>query len=130
LETKTTGYFNTIISEVIDFFSDVEYTGDYTPQRAILRINATYKDHRVFISELISPDYRKYTFYILKDNYVVAGFDNSQDIRAIKLKFKKPPDNDIDRLIPHLHLKNKTVLELTDEITLTDFINWIKVNIL
>lgn len=83
----------------------------------------------MFITELLSPDYRKYNYYILKGDYVVIGFDNSQDIRAIKLKFKKVPHNNIERLVPHKHLKDKTILELTDEITVGDFINWISLNI-
>ena len=130
MEPEITKYFNDIINNVNNFFSNVEYTIDKTPQRAILRINATYKDYRVFLTELLSKDYRKYNFYLLKDDYVIIGFDNAQDIRVIKLKFKKVPNNKLDRLIPHKHLKNKTVLELTEKITITDFISWISLNIL
>ena len=94
-----------------------------------MRINATFKENRVFIVELISSDYRKYNYYLLKNNYVIVGFDNSQDVRAIKLKYKKVPKNDIDKLVPHKHLKDKTVLELTEEISISEFINWIEINI-
>ena len=53
------------------------------------------------------------------------GFDNSQDIRAIKLKYNKVSINDIDKLVFHKHLKNNTVLELTEEIKIYDFINYL-----
>ena len=129
METETTKYFNDIIDEAKNVFSNLDYTIDNTPERAILRINAIYKDYRIFVTELLSDDYRKYNFYLLKDDYVIIGFDNAQDIRAIKLKFEKIPNSNIDRLVPHKHLKNKTILKLTDEISITDFINWIKLNI-
>ncbi|MCD4791858.1 MAG: hypothetical protein K8R54_01395 [Bacteroidales bacterium] len=86
METETSKYFSNIISQINEFFSNVESTIDHTPQRQILRVNAAYKNYRIFITELTSPDYRKYNYYILKDEYVLVGFDNSQDIRAIKMK--------------------------------------------
>ena len=104
MEPKIEKYFNSIINKANSFFSNIEYTFDRTPKRAILRIKATYNDYRVFIMELVSPNYRKYNYYLLKNDYVVVGFDNSQDIRAIKMKFKKMPDKDIDKLVPHKHL--------------------------
>jgi len=130
LETKVTKYFNKLIKKNIIFFSNVNYKIDITPIRAILKINANYKNYRVFITELLSKDYRKYNFYLLKKNYVIVGFDNSQDARAIKLKFKKKPKNKFNLLVPHQHLKNKTILKLTDEIFLEDFIDWIKKNVI
>ncbi|MEN8121455.1 MAG: hypothetical protein ABFS35_13975 [Bacteroidota bacterium] len=129
MEREITKYFDNIINDINNFFSNVEYTIDRTPHRAILRINATYQDYRVFVTELISKEYRKYNYYLLSKDYVVVGLDNSQDIRAIKLKYKSIPDSNAERLVPHKHLKNKTILELTEEYTITGFIDWIKINI-
>lgn len=129
METQTTKYFDNIINKTSAFFVNIKYIIDKTPQRSIIRMTASYKDYRIFITELLCDEYRKYNFYLLKGNYVKVGFDNAPDIRAIKLKFNKIPNNDIDKLVPHVHLKNKTILELTDEKTIDDFIDWISLNI-
>ena len=129
MENQTTKYFDSIVSKTTAFFKNVNYIIDQTPQRSIIRITANYKHYRVFITELLSDEYRKYNFYLLEGDYVTIGFDNAQDIRAIKLKFDKIPDSDTEKLVPHVHLKNKTILELTNEKTIDDFIDWINFNI-
>ena len=128
MEREITKYFDDLIHDIKGFFSNVKYTVDRTPDRVILRINAFYQNYRVFVTELVSEEYRKYNYYLLSKDYVVVGFDNSPDIRALKLKFKNIPDKNIDRLVPHKHLKNKTIIELTAELKITDFIDWISEN--
>lgn len=129
METKTSKYFVEIIEKVQTFFTNVDYEIDKTPSRSILKLTANFSHYRVFITELISDEHRKYNYYLLDENYVVVGFDNSQDVRAIKIKFGKTPKNKSARLVPQCHLKNKTILELTKEANIDDFIYWIKINI-
>ena len=107
----------------------MEHSRDISPQRAILRIRARYKKYRISATELLSPQYRKYNYYLLDVNYVITGFDNAPDTRAIRLKYGEIPTDDKEKMVPHQHLKNKTELVLTSEIQFQDFIEWIKSNL-
>ncbi|MEM8526199.1 MAG: hypothetical protein AAGG68_16280 [Bacteroidota bacterium] len=129
METKIRTYFDDIIQQAEDYFEQVEHEIDTTPARAILRLKATHKQYRMFATEIKSPDYRKYNYYLLEMDFVVVGFDNAPDARAIKLKYDKIPQNDVDKLVPHQHLENKTILKLTEEIYFSDFIAWLKENL-
>jgi hypothetical protein len=129
LETKITEYFNSLIKLAEANFENVTYKTDVTPQRAILRLNARYKQYRIAASELLHEEYRKYNYFLLELDFVVAGFDNAPDSRAIKMKYSKIPESDKDKLVPHLHLKNKTELFLTKEFYFNDFIEWINSNL-
>jgi hypothetical protein len=60
---------------------------------------------------------------------VEAGFDNSPDPRAIRLKYGKIGKDHAGEQVPHLHLEDKTRLLLTDEMTFTSFVAWFKTNL-
>ena len=102
---------------------------DATPERAILRMQALYGVHRVSVSELLGEGVRKYRYYLLRGNFVVAGFDNSADPRAIRLKYGRIDKTNTGQLIPHLHLNDKTELILTAEMGFDTFIVWVKENV-
>lgn len=102
-------------------FDRVEYWSDHTPARSILRLEATYSAHRIFVIELIADRTRKYGYYVLRGQWVVAGFDNSPDPRAIRLKYGKIGSEHAGELIPHLHRANKRELVLTGEMTFEAF---------
>lgn len=129
METKIREYFDGIVNKAKAKFNNVSFVIDHSPERAILRINAEYKKYRIFTSELLNEEYRKYNYYLLEVDFVVVGMDNSQDHRAIRLKYGKMPEKNKDRLVPHIHLNNKTELQLTDEMHFEDFIAWIEVNL-
>jgi len=76
---------------------------------------------------LFSDKKRKYRYYILLDDRIEAGFDNSPDPRAIQLKYGKFGKEHAGELVPHLHLADKTRLLLTDEMIFKSFIKWFKV---
>ena len=99
---------------------------DTTPARAILRIQAQYGPHRVFITELIDASTRKYRYYVLHGNDVEVGFDNSPDPRALRLKYGRIGAAHAGEPIPHLHRANKTQIQLTEEISFTDFVDWLQ----
>ena len=106
-------------------FTHVTTEIDTTPARAILRVQAQYGPYRIFITELIDANTRKYRYYVLHGDNVEAGFDNSPDPRALRLKYGRIGEAHAGELIPHLHLVNKTLIQLTAEISFTDFINWL-----
>lgn len=129
METEIRTYFDDIVQQAAAFFDDLDHQIDISPERAILRINATYKQYRIFATELKSPEYRKYNYYVLEVDFVVAGFDNSPDVRAVRMKYSKLPESNADRLVPHAHFENKTVLKLTEELYFSDFIEWMQDNL-
>ncbi|MFN6513368.1 MAG: hypothetical protein RMY29_002550 [Nostoc sp. CreGUA01] len=129
MDTKITDYFANIVTIAQADFEEINYTIDITPKRAILRLEAQYGQYRVLITELFSDEIRKYKYYILRGDWVEAGFDNSPDPRAIRLKYGQIGKEYANQYIPHLHRDDKNELFLTEEITVSDFIDWIKTNI-
>lgn len=110
-------------------FEQVKYSADYTPERAILRLRATYGVYQVFVTELISEGVRQYRYYLLRGDWVETGFDNGPDPRAIRLKYGHIGAEHAGELIPHLHRADKTQLFLTDEMTFEAFVDWLKTNV-
>ena len=106
-------------------FTDVEVEIDTTPVRALLRIQAHYGPYRVFITELSDGGRRQYRYYVLQGNDVEAGFDNSSDPRALRLKYGRIGEEHLGEYLPHLHRANKTQLLLTEEMHCVDFVHWL-----
>ena len=129
MEPKVTDYFAGIVALAQATFEQVEYTVDATPARAILRLQASYGLYRVFITELISEGTRQYRYYVLLGDWVEAGFDNSPDPRAIRLKYGRIGKKYAGENVPHLHRTDKTELSLTEEMTCIAFVDWLKANI-
>lgn len=128
MDANIENYFTGVIDLALATFESVRQTTDVTPKRSILKIEATYGKYRVLIAELFSESIRKYRYYLLKDSYVEAGFDNSPDPRAIRLKYGSIGPDHTGEHIPHLHQVNKTELILTDEIYFQTFVQWLKEN--
>lgn len=110
-------------------FDNVIATVDVTPVRSILRIVAQYGPYRIFITELADGVSRKYSYYALLGNLVEIGFDNSPDPRAIRLKYGRIGAGHAGEPTPHLHRANKTEMILTEEMTLADFVDWLKTHL-
>ena len=68
---------------------------------------------------------RKYSYYLLADDIVIVGFDNSADPRAIRLKYGTIGQEHVGNLVPHAHYENKSRLVLTEEMTFQDFVTWV-----
>lgn len=129
MDAKVTAYFADVISQALANFEGVKYVNDTTPLRAILRLEAKYGIYRVLITELFSDEVRKYRYYVLEGDRVEAGFDNSPDPRAIRLKYGRIGEEYAGENVPHLHLDNKRELVLTEEMVFADFVDWLKTNI-
>ena len=126
MDKAVTEYFAGIVALARSAFEQVEATVDATPERAILRMQALYGVHRVSVTELLSAGVRKYRYYVLRGDFVVAGFDNSPDPRAIRHKYGRIDKNSVGQMIPHLHLNDKAELTLTAEMSFEAFIAWLK----
>lgn len=110
-------------------FEQVRFSADYTPERAILRLRASYGAYQVLVTELISKGTRHYRYYLLRGEWVEAGFDDSPDPRAIRLKYGRIGAEHAGEPVPHLHRADKTQLFLTDKMTFEAFVDWLKANI-
>ncbi len=88
-----------------------------------------FGDYLVHISEISAIDWRKYAYYVLLDNNIVIGFDNSPDVYAIEMKYPETPQAHRHEKIPHRHGTDKGDLVLTDEMTFEKFIEWLKTNL-
>jgi SAM-dependent methyltransferase len=130
LDSGTRKDFSRLIALVKANFQQVRVTKeDETPQRSILELFCTYGRYAIRIYEIVSDVGRKYSYYVFDGDYIVAGFDNSADLTAIHLKYGRDYKFHRHELTPHLHTENKTKLELTDEMTCQDFIEWVKANL-
>ena len=130
MDEKTARYFADIIELARSVFDQVAVEMDTTPERSILRLQADYGPYRVFVTELFSDAVRKYQYYVLRDAWVEAGFDNTPDPRAIRLKYGEIGKEHAGEIISHLHLENKTSLSLTEEMSFSSFVEWSKKNLL
>ena len=110
-------------------FDQVESFTDFTPARAILRLSATYGVYQVLVTELLGEGARQYLYYVLRGEWVEAGFDNSPDPRTIRLKYGHIGADHAGEPVPHLHRADKTQLSLTEEMTFEAFVDWLKANI-
>ena len=129
MDAQTRNDFADIIRQAQSAFSEVEYTIDTTPERAILRLQGLYGTYRIFITELIDAQRRKYRYYVIEGERVEVGFDNSPDPRALRLKYGRIGTEHAGECIPHRHDQNKTRLELTGEMDVAQFITWIHANL-
>lgn len=129
MDKKTAGHFAEIVQLAQSTFEQVTYEIDATPNRAILRIQAEHGKYQILVTELFSDGLRKYRYYVLHEKWVEAGFDNSPDPRAIRLKYGEIGQEHAGEHVPHLHLENKAHLSLTEEMTFPGFVSWIRVNL-
>lgn len=126
MDAEVKEYIDGIIALAQATSEQVEYFLDTTPQRVILRLEGRYRGLRVLITELFSDRIRKYRYYVLRGDWVEAGFDNSPDPRAIRLKYGKIRTQHAGENVSHLHLENKTQPTLTPEMTFAAFVKWLK----
>ena len=126
---ETSRYFDQVILLSQSTFESVEFDINRTPERSILKIQARYGQFRIFVTELFSDERRKYRYYVLQKDWVKAGFDNSPDPRALYLKYGKIGKKHTGENIPHLHLDDKNLILLTEEMTFESFVDWLLDNL-
>ena len=129
MDTNIAEHFAVIVDSARTVLGQISYRTDITPKRAILNLHGKYGMCRVFVTELFSDGIRKYRYYVLMENRVEAGFDNSPDPRAIRLRYGKIGEEHAGEHIPHLHLEDKTEMMLTEEMTFENFVRWLENNV-
>jgi len=93
----------------------------------LLRAECRYRNFRVKITEIVDNQGRNYSFYLLRGDTVIVGFDNSEDRRAQILKYgKRNWKKHFRERVPHLHTFDRKEMRLTDEMSVVDFITWLR----
>ncbi len=98
---------------------------------AVLRIEGEYENYLIRVREVVRLDgSRKYSYYIFDNKHqVVAGFDNASDPKSLYLKYGQNYSQHRLEAIPHYHTFGKQSLELTDEMSVEVFFEWIRQNL-
>jgi hypothetical protein len=124
LDTGIAAHFDELILLARAHLTDVEVVRrDVTSRRAILELRGTWERYT------IRPDGREYRYYVFDGTYIVAGFNNHADLSAIRLRYGADWMQHRYEPISHLHLENKTKLELTEKITCQQFLTWMELNL-
>lgn len=119
-------HFKQILTLARQHFSDVQVKRyDISARRAILKATGAYGDKRVEITEVLTPQARKYSYYLLRFDFVLLGLDNSADREALRLKYGAEFAQHLHEPIPHLHTENKQKLTLTEEKSFADFVEMV-----
>lgn len=126
MEDEVRRYFDQIIEDAKAVLKDLEIEQDYSVKRALLKISGNFRKFKVRITEVVDEDKRKYAYYLIKNDFVIIGFDNAPDIRALKIKYGEDYGHHHDERIPHFHGKRKESTELTKEISFKEFMENIK----
>jgi hypothetical protein len=100
---------------------------DERPARALIDLEGWWGPYRVIVSEIHLADGGvRYAYYVLDaEDHLVQGFDNSPDIRAIKLRYGKDYRQHLQERVPHQH-SAEDALSLTEPMSLDAFIAWLK----
>ncbi len=88
MDREARRHFEQILTLAHQSFSDVQVRFyDISARRAILKVTGAYGDKRVEITEILTPQVRKYSYYLLRSGLVLLGLDNSADRQALRLKY-------------------------------------------
>jgi hypothetical protein len=121
-------YINELIATAQATFRDVQVTRrDERPARALIDMEGWWGAYRIIISEIILSDGSiRYAYYVLDaDNRLVHGFDNTPDVRAVKLRYGREYRRHLGERTPHQHTADDS-LSLTEPMTLGRFIEWLQ----
>ena len=103
---------------------------DDQADRCLLEMSGYYGPYRVRFLEVIASDLsRKYAYYVLEGDRVIAGFDNAPDAQVRRLKYGPVHTSHRYERIPHRHAAGKAGVELTCEMSCADLIAWVRANL-
>jgi len=126
MENEIRRHFDEIIEDAKAVLEDIEIEQDYSVKRALLKISGNFGNFKVRITEVVDDDKRKYAYYLINKDFVVIGFDNAPDIKALKIKYGKNYVYHLEERVPHFHGKGKKSTELTKEISFKEFLEKVK----
>jgi hypothetical protein len=120
-------YFSTLTDLVQPFLEKVNVQRlDLNPTRALWEVQGNKGHFDIRLKEIFSSTGRMYSYYVLVQGQVLVGFDNYPDKRALQQKYGQDYQQHSSELVPHRHGHLKVSLELTKEMTVEDFLAYVK----
>lgn len=120
MDRQARPYLERLLNQIRRTFTDVEVRNfDVSETRAVLEVRCTYGDKTIAVTEILTPNVRKYSYYLVQAGEVLIGLDNSADRRALRLKYGQDFAQHIHEPVPHRHVADQ--VELTDEMTFAEF---------
>lgn len=120
-------YFTALTTLVQSTLDELNLTEvDISPDRAIWKVHGTIGDYKVRFKEIFNQSGRMYSYYLIHQDEVVVGFDNYPDRRALRKKYGQDFKLHLSELIAHKHGPRKKTLELSKDMTVEKFLNYLK----
>lgn len=117
-----------LIAKAQEVLQDVQLVRrDECPARALIDLEGRWGSYRVIISEIhLAVGSVRYAYYVLgASNELIWGFDNSPDIRVIKLKYGRDYRQQLSERLPHRHSAEGDLI-LTEPMDFDAFLVWLK----
>ncbi len=123
----TRRYFETLTSLVQEALYEIRFNRlHFNPDWVIWEAHGSLECFDVRLKEIFTRSGRMYSYYVIKGNEVVVGFDNYPDRRALRQKYGRGFRAYLSQMIPHRHGAHKSTLELTSEMSAELFLNYIR----
>lgn len=117
-------HFETVIELAHAKLTDVRVLqNDVSSNRAILQIRGKYRSFDVWLKEILLRSGNIYSYYVVKEDTVIVGFDNYPDARILQAKFGKRFRSHLEDLVPHRHGRDKQSITLTNPLNAKEFLN-------
>ena len=128
MEKANEKYLADLMELIYQSFTQVQIIRqELSPEIFILEVHCTYQQYRAVISEIVDRKGRKYAYYLLDHkNVVMVAFDNSPDRVAIELKYRQDWKRHFKERVCHQHSCDRKETMLSPEMTLSDFVDWLK----
>ncbi|MDI6791283.1 MAG: hypothetical protein QME81_00210 [bacterium] len=123
----TRSYFATLTNLVKDVLDKISPRRlDYNPNRALWEVHGSLEQFDIRIKEIFTQSGRIYSYYVISEGEVVVGFDNYPDRRMLRQKYGRVFNVHLEELIPHKHGPRKMTFELTEEMSVEMFLNYLQ----
>ncbi len=88
MEQPARRYFETLTSLVQEALYEIRFNRlHFNPDRVIWEAHGSLECFDVRLKEIFTRSGRMYSYYVIKGNEVVVGFDNYPDRRALRQKY-------------------------------------------
>ena len=98
----------------------------FNPDRVIWEVHGSLERFDVRLKEIFDQSGRMYSYYVIEEGSVVVGFDNYPDRRALRQKYGRGFAAHLSELIPHKHGAHKATLELTPDMNVEEFLDYLR----
>lgn len=127
----TRRYFATLTTLVKSRLDNIRFDRLNTnPNRTVWETSGSIGQFDIWLKEIFDQSGRKYSYYILNEGVVLVGFDNYPDRRALQQKYGQEFTSHLSELIFHKHGHRKETLELTAEMDVELFLDYLQNDVL